>query len=211
MKDYDVYLFDMDGTLVNSEPLKGKALALACSDYGAEVDFNIYKDVMGESWQIVTSHFFTAAQISPDLAEFNQHFRSYYEQLLSEQLELNHGAKAYIDKLIKSGKKCGVVSSAATWMVENILDSLDLNSAFDVVITQEHVTKHKPDPEAYSLALSMLSVSSTQTVVFEDSTAGVNAGRSSGCEVVAINHSFNAKNDLSGAVKVIDSYEEMFE
>ncbi|MCR9698137.1 HAD family phosphatase, partial [Vibrio cholerae] len=45
LKDYEVYLFDMDGTLVNSEPLKGKALALACSDYGAHVDHNIYKDV----------------------------------------------------------------------------------------------------------------------------------------------------------------------
>ncbi len=42
LKDYEVYLFDMDGTLVNSEPLKGKALALACSDYGAHVDHNIY-------------------------------------------------------------------------------------------------------------------------------------------------------------------------
>lgn len=37
----EVYLFDMDGTLVKSEPLKGKALALACLDYGATVDHNI--------------------------------------------------------------------------------------------------------------------------------------------------------------------------
>lgn len=49
MKDYDVYLFDMDGTLVNSEPLKGKALALACAEYGVNVDYSIYNDVMGEN------------------------------------------------------------------------------------------------------------------------------------------------------------------
>ncbi|MFM2483498.1 HAD family hydrolase [Celerinatantimonas yamalensis] len=210
LKDYDVYLFDMDGTLVNSEPLKGKALALACADYGVNVDYNIYKDVMGESWSVVTGHFFTTAKIAPDLDEFNTHFRAHYEQLLSKHLELNIGAKAYIDSLKKAGKLCGIVSSAATWMVENILESLKLSTAFDIVITKEHVTKHKPDPEAYELALSKLSVSPSKTIIFEDSTAGVNAGKASGCDVIAIKHNFNGKNDFSGAVKVIDNYEEMF-
>ncbi|MBD0785589.1 HAD family phosphatase [Vibrio sp. Y2-5] len=210
LKDYDVYLFDMDGTLVNSEPLKGKALALACLDYGVQVDHNIYKDVMGESWQVVTGHFFVHANISPDLTEFNRLFRAHYEKMLNDELELNTGAKAYIEQLKQSGKKCGVVSSAATWMVESILTSLQLENAFDLVITQEHVTKHKPDPEAYNLALAHFSVSPEQTIVFEDSTAGVRAGKSSGCDVIAFQHDFNGKNDLSDAIKVISTYEEMF-
>ncbi|EAQ54393.1 MULTISPECIES: HAD family hydrolase [Vibrio] len=209
LKDYEVYLFDMDGTLVNSEPLKGKALALACLDYGAHVDHNIYKDVMGESWQVVTGHFFENANIAPDLEEFNCHFRAYYEQMLNDDLELNVGAKAYIEQLKLAGKKCGVVSSAATWMVDNILTSLQLENAFDLVITQEHVTKHKPDPEAYTLALGRLAASPGQTIVFEDSTAGIRAGKSSGCDVIAVKHSFNGKNDLSGAVKAISTYEEL--
>lgn len=78
---YEVYLFDMDGTLVKSEPLKGKALALACLDYGATVDHNIYKEVMGESWQVVTNCFFKHADIAPSLSEFNLAFRSHYEQM----------------------------------------------------------------------------------------------------------------------------------
>ena len=210
LKDYEVYLFDMDGTLVNSEPLKGKALALACADYGAQVDHNIYKDVMGESWQVVTGHFFTHAGISPDLGEFNRYFRAHYELMLNDELELNAGAKAYIEHLKKAGKKCGVVSSAATWMVENILTSLQLETAFDLVITQEHVTKHKPDPEAYNLALANLDVSPEHTIVFEDSTAGISAGKSSGCDVIAVRHEFNGKNDLSGALRSISVYDEMF-
>ncbi len=210
LKDYQVYLFDMDGTLVNSEPLKGKALALACADYGSEVDFNIYKDVMGESWPVVTGHFFKAASISPELAEFNTHFRTHYERLLSESLELNIGAKEYIEQLNKNGKRCGVVSSAATWMVDNILDALNLTEAFEIVITQEHVTKHKPDPEAYNLALLHLNISPDDALIFEDSTAGVLAGKASGCEVVAIKHAFNGKNDMSAASKIIEAYDEMF-
>ncbi|WP_456294880.1 HAD family phosphatase [Vibrio sp. AK197] len=210
LKEYEVYLFDMDGTLVNSEPLKGRALAMACLDYGVQVDHNIYKDVMGESWQVVTGHFFTHANISPDLTEFNGYFRSHYEKMLNNELELNVGAKAYIGQLKNAGKKCGVVSSAATWMVENILSSLQLENAFDLVITQGHVTKHKPDPEAYTLALTKLNVSPEQTIVFEDSTAGIRAGKSSGCDVIAVKHDFNGKNDLSDAIKAISTYEEMF-
>jgi len=210
LKNYEVYLFDMDGTLVNSEPLKGKALALACADYGVPVDHHIYKDVMGESWQVVTNHFFTHAHISPDLVEFNRYFRAHYEQMLNEELELHIGAKAYIEQLKKAGKKCAVVSSAATWMVENILSSLQLENAFDLVITQEHVAKHKPDPEAYNLALANLNASPEQTLVFEDSTAGIRAGISSGCDVIAVKHEFNGKNDLSSALKAINTYDEMF-
>ncbi|MEK6212566.1 MAG: HAD family phosphatase, partial [Vibrio fluvialis] len=61
LKDCQAYLFDMDGTLVNSEPLKGQALALACQEYGQTVDHNIYKQVMGENWPMVTGHFFRHA------------------------------------------------------------------------------------------------------------------------------------------------------
>lgn len=185
-------------------------LASACLDYGVHVDHNIYKDVMGESWQVVTGHFFENANIAPDWTEFNRYFRAHYEQMLSDELELNAGAKAYIEQLKLAGKKCGVVSPAATWMVENILTSLQLENAFDLVITQEHVTKHKPDPEAYTLALAKLAVSPAQAIVFEDSTAGVCAGKSSGCDVIAVKHDFNGKNDLSGAMKAISTYEEMF-
>ena len=78
-----------------------------------------------------------------------------------------------------------------------------------MVITQEHVTKHKPDPEAYQLALSKLNVSPERTLVFEDSCAGVEAGAASGCDVIAVVHDFNGKNNLSKALKTIQSYQEM--
>lgn len=166
--------------------------------------------MMGESWPIVTAHFFKLASISPELAEFNTHFRYHYERLLSDSLELNIGVKEYIEQLKKSGKKCGVVSSAATWMVDNILDALNITGAFEVVITQEHVIKHKPDPEAYKLALVQLNTSPDNALIFEDSTAGVLAAKASGCDVVAIKHDFNEKNDMSAASKVIETYDEMF-
>ena len=65
---------------------------------------------------------------------------------------------------------------------------------------------HKPDPEAYLLALSRLNVAADKAIIFEDSAPGLQAGLASGCEVIAFQHSFNINNDFSGALKIIDDF-----
>ncbi|CAH0540344.1 HAD family hydrolase [Vibrio marisflavi] len=209
MREYEAYLFDMDGTLVNSEPLKGKALALACKQYDASVDYQIYKDVMGQEWSQVTNHFFQSANISPNREEFNTHFREYYQELLQSHLVLNQGARKYIESLKKAGKKCAVVSSAAKWMIESILTQLEITSLFDAVVGKEDVSAHKPNPEAYNLAVSKLNVTPFQSVIFEDSTVGVKAGVASGNDVIAIRHEFNQNHDLSSALLIIDDFSQL--
>lgn len=199
MKKYQAYLFDMDGTLVNSEPLKGQALALACKEYNADVDYHIYQQVMGEDWATVTQHFFDYADIEPDFTEFNAHFRRHYERLLEEKLSLNIGAREYIEQLNQRGLACAVVSSAANWMVDKILQQLDLTAQFQVIIGREDVTKHKPDPQAYLLALERLGVKAEQAVIFEDSEAGLKAGLAANCDVVAIAHEFNQRHRFERA------------
>ena len=63
-------------------------------------------------------------------------------------------------------------------MVEKVLSKLDLQHSFDLVITKEDVARHKPDPEAYLLALSHLRVSANDTPVFEDSNRRAGGGNS---------------------------------
>jgi phosphoglycolate phosphatase-like HAD superfamily hydrolase len=68
------YLFDLDGTLAASEAPKARALAQACVSYGAEANYPIYADVMGEDWPTVTRHFFKRYTFSPEFDEFNDRF-----------------------------------------------------------------------------------------------------------------------------------------
>lgn len=208
-KDYQAYLFDMDGTLVNSEPLKGQALALACEHYQGQVDYPIYQDVMGEDWPTVTGHFFKAAQIQPNLDEFNQHFRSHYQRLLKNKLTLTSNVEPYLKYLKLKGYQLGVVSSAANWMLEQILEQLALDDYFDITISQEDVSQHKPHPEAYLLALERLELTPDKVMVFEDSNAGVRAASKAGCDVIAIRHKFNLSNDLSGACFAISDFKQI--
>jgi|ERR1700730_952722 HAD superfamily hydrolase (TIGR01509 family) len=203
------YLFDLDGTLAASEALKARALAQACVSYGAEANYPIYADVMGEDWPTVTRHFFERYTFSPEFDEFNDRFRGFYLDLIEAEISATHGAIQFVSDTRNSGIKVGVVSSAATWMVERVLSKLDLQNSFDLVITREDVTRHKPDPEAYLLALSRLRLSAKDTIVFEDSSAGLKAATAAGCRCIAVRHAFNSKHDFSGAFREIESFSEV--
>ncbi len=208
MKNYSAYLFDMDGTLVDSEKLKGQALVKGCNYFGGVVHVDTYKAVMGESWEQVTNHFFTKAQISPDFDEFNSVFKLAYQELLFHELKPNPNVVEFLSVLKERGKKIGVVSSAFAWMVDQVLTQLDLKKFFDVVITQENVTRHKPDPEAYLLALQKLNLPCSEVLVFEDSEVGLIAAKNAGCDTVAFKHEFNANHDFSLAIRIITDFNE---
>ncbi len=149
MKTYLAYLFDMDGTLVNSEEFKGMALSETCKLFGGQAAFENYRAVMGENWSIVINHFFKIAQIAPNRAEFNSEFEKIYQKLLSENLCLNKGIKILLSKLKAQNKKIAVVSSETNWMVEQVLNRFELSKFFNLVITEEQVENHKPNPEAF--------------------------------------------------------------
>lgn len=206
MKKYSAYIFDMDGTLVQSEQLKGKALAEACSVLGKKVNVDIYKDVMGESWEVVTNHFFTEAKLNIDKNKFDKIFNEIYNELIQTELTLTPNVKSFLDLLLQKKKTLAIVSSAPLWTVKAILKKFKLNNYFNVIITREDVTSHKPNPEAYILALSKLSKNSKEVLVFEDSFAGIMAAKKAGCDVIAIRHQFNKKNNLDIAINVISDF-----
>lgn len=206
---YKAYLFDMDGTLVNSEKLKGLAISKTCEYFGAVVDLNLYKEVMGEKWEVVIKHFFKHAQINPNIDQFNREFNRIYSWLRCDQLKLTPYAKEFLIDVSKRGKKIGIVSSAMAYIVNEVLDQFQLTELFDIVITKENVMHHKPHPEAYLSALNELSIKSSEALIFEDSSAGLMASKSANCDAIAVEHEFNCNNDLSMSLKVIKDFGEL--
>ena len=209
MKNYTAYLFDMDGTLVDSEKLKGKALAETCILLGGKVEVDAYKAVMGQSWEYVANHFFEKAGIQPEMEVFNMEFKKIYQELLFKELTPNLNSIELLTRLKEKGKRMAVVSSATTWMVDQILEQFKMSEFFEFSITNEHVTKHKPHPEAYLLALEKLSLSSSEVLIFEDSNAGLVAANKANCDVIAFQHEFNANHDLSLAIETISDFNKI--
>jgi len=209
INNYEAYLFDLDGTLVPSEKLKGQALSKACEYFGRKVSIDFYKDVMGESWEIVRAYFFKKGNFSPNKEEFDNVFKKIYQELIQKELVFQNDVKIFLDKLIKENKKLALVSSASSWMVKQILQKFDLVNYFKTIVTKEDVKNHKPDPEAYTLAIKRLALLPGQVLIFEDSNAGITAAKNAGCDAIAINHEFNVKHDFSIADKVISNFNEI--
>ena len=180
----------------------------ACKHFGGHVSADVYKSVMGESWENVRGHFFATARINPNVESFEKKFKDLYQELLRNELEPNPNVVQLLTKSKKQEKKLGLVSSAAGWMVEQVLELLNLTGFFDVIISREQVTKHKPDPEAYFVALRNLGLQGPDVLVFEDSFAGVTAAHNANCDVVAFRHDFNLTHDFSMAIQVISDYKE---
>jgi beta-phosphoglucomutase-like phosphatase (HAD superfamily) len=86
---------------------------------------------------------------------------------------------------------------------------MGLATHFSVVLAAEDVPTSKPSPEGYLMAAKELKVASRDCVVFEDSTAGIGAGRAAGCKVVAVEVGNYAKQDQSAAHRVISTLEEV--
>jgi HAD superfamily hydrolase (TIGR01509 family) len=148
------------------------------------------------------------AKIEPDIDEFNAEFKKIYKELLLNELTPNPNVVELLFKLKAKRKKMGVVSSGADWMVEQVLSQLELSDFFDIVISKEQVTKLKPDPEAYLLALEKLSLPSSEVLIFEDSNSGLIAAKNANCDSVAFKHEFNANHDLRLAIQIISDYNE---
>lgn len=200
-------LFDLDGTLVDSEPLKAEAISLAFQELGHTVSAHIYKEVMGQSWEKVLEHFSQAAQTQIPESEFNPIFRKHYQKLISDKVQMKSDLVQFLDYAKSLNLQMGVVSSASKWMVDGILSKLSLEKYFSLVINQQDVSKHKPDPEAYLVALKKLQLNANETLVFEDSEAGVQAALSAGCQCIAIRHDFNERHQFTGALQVLNSFE----
>jgi HAD superfamily hydrolase (TIGR01509 family) len=203
-------LFDLDGTLVQSEGLKAQALAAACVGCGApQADPRLYAEVMGQDWNAVTGHFFKTYRIEIGAAEFNDRFRAIYLSLMKEGVALTEGAMEFIKECRSAAMALGLVTSADSWMVAEILRLLDFEGLFDVIVTKNDVVRHKPDPEAYLLAMSRLNLVPESVIVFEDSEAGLKAAIDAGCRCIVVRHPFNGRHDLSTAFRQIVSFDEI--
>lgn len=204
--NYKAFLFDMDGTLVSSEKLKGKALVKTCESFGGSAKVEDYKLVMGQSFESVRDHFCQIANISPESQNFYKVFSKHFYELIYTDVELTKGVIDFIDILKLNNKKIGVVTSANHWMVEEILKNVKLLKTFDIIVAREDVTNHKPAPDSYLYALRSLGSKSKETLIFEDSEAGIEAAVAAACDVIAVSHEFNTSQSFNSADRIIKDF-----
>lgn len=199
-------LFDLDGTIADTEVLKAKALSLSVRELGGEAEPEIYKRVMGQTWEIVTGEFLKFARLKISLDVFNPIFREKYSHLIDTELKQKVSVVDFLNYLKSKEVLNGLVSSASPWMVQKALTKLNLENSFDVIISNADTDKHKPHPDAYLIALDKFGLRSSEVIAFEDSESGFQAATSAKLLVYGIRHEYNAHHSFQLCHRVVDSF-----
>lgn len=200
----DALLFDMDGVLVNTEPLKGLAHAFTVGALGGTASADWYRSLMGQSHKPVIEEFMRRAGVDASDDEYDAIYYARYGELLRERVMLADGVRRLHEDLVDAGIAAALVSSSDRWMIDEIVDRLELGDWFVTTVSANDVKRPKPDPEPYLLALKRMDAHAARTIVLEDSASGVTAAVAAGCRVFAIRHELNAEHDLSAALAAFD-------
>lgn len=194
-------LFDMDGTLFDSEPLWDVSLADLAEMLGGTLSIETRRRVIGgnlrDTARIVQEDLGVEADVEESAAWLLERTR----QLFALGVPWRPTAQAMVESVRQQGIPTALVTSSHRALVDEVLAQLD-PGMFDTVVCGDEVTHPKPHPEAYLTATERLGVDPRNCVALEDSPRGIAAALAAGCLVVAVPEDGEALADGHGAVVV---------
>ncbi|MDP9795721.1 HAD superfamily hydrolase (TIGR01509 family) [Catenuloplanes nepalensis] len=179
-------LFDMDGTLIDSEKVWEIAIMELARSYGGELSEEARAAMVGaamaESMRVMHEDL---GQPWRDPVAGARELEDRVAELFTSGLVWRPGAMVLLAAVRAAGIPTALVTSTSRRLVEVALDTLGRNS-FDAVICGDEVTANKPDPAPYRMAADALGVDITACVAIEDSPAGIASAKAAGATVLAV-------------------------
>ena len=190
-RTFDAVIFDMDGVLCDSEPFIAAATGeMLRRRYGIAVTRADFLPFVGAGEDRFISGAAERYGVTVDLAIDKPLTYEIYLDLIRGALQPIDGAREFLAVARAAGLRLALATSSDRPKMEGNLAAIGVpESTFDVVISAEHVTHKKPDPETFLRAVEQLGVPASRCLVVEDARNGVRAARAAGCAVLGISSS----------------------
>ena len=199
-------LFDMDGTLIDSEPLWLKAEIEVMAEVGCHWDEQDQINCLGGPAERTERYMQERSQNIKPYGYFINRLHEVMRARITNELDLIPNALSLLKECKDAGIKTALVTASSRDLMTIVLKRFPLG-IFDVVVSGDDVEKSKPDPAPYLLAAKQLSVDISKCLVLEDSLTGVQSGLSSGAKVIGIPHLVQMSEHPN--LRVISSLDEI--
>lgn len=218
LSNYSTYLFDMDGTLVNTEFLHARAASDVMKKLGIEVDLEssinqFYGMADTEVLKLLMPDI-SPNEITSIIAEKNKHLIEILLNLKSHEKEeyITPGLFDFFDFLLAHNKTIAVVSASEDVIVKETLACFGIDKYASLQMGRNQTERTKPHPDPYLEACKRLNASTSETLIFEDSPTGMQAALATKSDVIRITHfaHCSAPLNLLGNYREIKNFRNFF-
>lgn len=180
-------LLDMDGVVVDSEPVLRDAIKRLFAEKGVDVKPEDYESLFGTGEDHMLEGIATKHNITIDVSADLDRLYSLYLELIPGRLKALPGVFTFLDEARRRNLKVALASSAAAIKVAHNLHEVGLAASdFDVVVDAGDVQRKKPHPDLFLTAAERLGLAPAACLVVEDAVAGVEAAKAAGCRCLAL-------------------------
>ena len=203
-------IFDMDGVLLDSEPMHQEIIYETFQLKGIPFDKAYIQTLTGMSAYPMWEKVKRDAQRTESVEELMQSHRDYFFKRLPEvKVPLVPHVKEVLEKFKNEGKHLSLASSSARKLIDIFTQQTNIAHYFEVIMSGDDVQYSKPNPEIFLKVAQWYHLPATQFTVIEDSTNGVKAAKSAGMQCIGFQNPLSGGQDLSQADLLIHSMQEL--
>lgn len=183
---FEVVIFDLDGLLVDSEPLQYRAFNEVFSRYGCPLRFDEY--LRWRDWQL-TPRWIEHYGLSLDAEVVRAEKKKVYDRLVREEVALKPGAESLVHLAAGHCRLC-IASGSRLESIEACLEKFGLLGHFQSLVSTTTVGRGKPHPDVFLEAASRMSVVPERALVVENAASGLRAARAAGMRCIVCPDAF---------------------
>ncbi|MBN2858936.1 MAG: HAD family phosphatase [Sphaerochaetaceae bacterium] len=206
----DTVIFDMDGVLIDSEPIHWQVNQDYFASIGAPILDDEYSDrFVGLPLDKMLEHIKETRGIDRSIEEmFTESMANHLEAFSNADLVAVPGIPELIRALKKKGFNLAVGSSSASQLIDIILSKIGLKEYFDITVSGFEVDHGKPAPDIFLEVASRFKVNPEHCLVIEDSALGIKAAKSANMKVVGVRNNTSGNQNLSQADLLVHGFSE---
>jgi beta-phosphoglucomutase family hydrolase len=201
-------IFDMDGTVVDSNKLDYEAWKSILNDHDVNLEYKEYIKLLGATSQEIIKKYLDVdeEEINKMIEKRESLFREFVEE---KGLQPMPHIQVLLEQIKKADMKTALATGAQREKLDFMLEKIGLGKYFDEIVTADDVEKGKPNAETFLIAAEKLNVSPKEVIVWEDAEKGVAAAKNGDLLCIAITTTNGGKKGLESADLIIDSYEHI--